>query len=354
MTFIKRSAVIFLCICLLITLSACQSGKDTDDGLFNYDEPTFETKDTSSGTYNGFLYETSEDGNVVITGYESNAKNAIIPSQIHGKSVTSISPRACFENGRITSLSIPDTIMTIGAEAFYGCSQLEKVEFGSNIAYIGGRAFDNTPFVNFITDEFYTVGNGVLLKYTGKQHSVTVPADIKCISSAFESNAILEEVILPEGLIYIGDYSFSSCTQLKSVNIPSTVTEIGTWAFAKCIMLNEINMPDTITKLGDMCFLYCSSLTKVTLSASLKELPVGAFQACSTIENIIIPEGITTLADQVFFRCSKLKNVTVPASVESLGYFVFNNCDASLTVTCPTSSKAAQYCLDNSINTELE
>lgn len=129
---------------------------------------------------------------------------------------------------------------------------------------------------------------------------------------------------LPEGTTSIEAGMFESCNWLTEFEIPEGVTEIGDSAFADCDYLTAITIPEGVTKIGDSAF-QGAGLTSVTLPASLKTIGTSAFADCANLTSITIPEGVTEIADSAF-QGTGLTAVTLPASVMTIGTGVFENC----------------------------
>lgn len=149
-------------------------------------------------------------------------------------------------NTRI-SYEIPDSVITIGNDAFKCCNNLTKVTIGSGVTTIGKYAFYNCDGLTDITipDSVTTIGN-----------------------YAFRSCYRLASVTIPDSVTTIGDNTFCYCESLTSVTIPEGVTAIGDWAFYGCDSLTSITIPDSVTAIGDRAFRYCDSLTDVTYTGT--------------------------------------------------------------------------------------
>lgn len=344
---LKNIFCIIVTAALLLTATSCTEDKP-DDSDFSY-ETVAPSDSNGPSLYNGFSYVTYADSHIRISDYKGSSSKAVIPSVINGLPVTEIAEKACYENHTIKTLEIPDSVTTIGAGAFYGCSSLTEVSVGSGVTTIGDNAFAGTPYIVGNKTEFLIVGDGILLDHDGAGPVVTVPEGVKKIVGAFQNNALITEVILPDSLTEIGGYSFSSCTQLTTVTIPETVTRIGDWAFAKCISLKEIAIPNSVTSIGERCFLYCTSAERLTISEKISIIPVSAFQSCSSLKEAALPSSVATVSDNAFLRCSSLEKITVPDSVKVLGQMAFLNCSPQLTVICSDGSAAAQYCENENI-----
>ena len=188
-------------------------------------------------------------------------------------------PDAMFEkNSSLLQIDIGSKVTRIGERAFRECRNLGTVSIGKNVSYIGGSAFTSTKWLINCTDEFLVVGNGVLLKYTGKSATVTVPNTVKVISDAFSGSGKIEEIVIGKSVTLISQYAFSGCTKLKSVQILGKVKKIENCAFLGCVSLESIRLPSTITEIGENAFSNCSSLNTVTYegtSESWYKIPVA-------------------------------------------------------------------------------
>ncbi len=116
-------------------------------------------------------------------------------------------------------------------------------------------------------DEQFEIENNVLVKYH-KKDGVT-------------------DVVIPEGIIEIGESAFSDCDNLKSVIIPKSVTTIELLAFCGCTSLTSITIPEGVTTIGEGAFMICTSLDSITLPESVEEIRDYAFSDCETCNNSI-------------------------------------------------------------------
>ena len=123
----------------------------------------------------------------------------------------------------ITSVTIPDSVTSIGNEAFRYCESLSSIEIPNSVTSIGNEAF----------------------RY--------------CKS--------LSSIEIPNSVTSIGAYAFNNCTSLTSINIPSGVTSIGSNTFQNCTSLTSINIPDSVIDIGRNALQNCISLTSITIKA---------------------------------------------------------------------------------------
>lgn len=192
--------------------------------------------------------------------------------------IGSYSFAAVFEN--LSSISIPDSVISIGEYAFSGCSKLNHV---------------------------------------------TIPNGVKQISEgAFKWCAGLRSVSIPKSVTYIRDRAFWQCSGLTSISLSSGLQEIGEDAFYQCTSLASISIPDTVTSIDEGAFSECTGLTDVKLSNKLVTISESAFHSCSSLKCIVIPESIRWIETDAFYGCSNLTSVILPDKLPSIDVQAFS------------------------------
>jgi len=221
-----------------------------------------------------FTY-TNINGTITITGYTGPGGNVKIPATIDGLPVTSIGPSAFAINNNLTGVTIPDSVTSLGYEAFYQCSGLTNVNLGSGVANIGADSF------------------GFCFGLTG--------------------------VTIPDSVTSIGGFAFQLCSGLTNVTLGSGVTSIANYAFVACSKLMDVAIPNSVTSIGDYAFSVCSSLTNVTLGRGVANIGYGAFNSCYGLTDITMPSGVTSIGDFAFQACSNLTSLHFDGSAPSAG-----------------------------------
>lgn len=120
----------------------------------------------------------------------------------------------------------------------------------------------------------------------------------------------LEEVTLPEGLTYLGNYAFFGAAKLKSITLPSTLTTIGLAAFDECAGLTDITIPSDVKTIKEGAFGYCTNLTSVTIPDNVETLGQGVFEGCTQLTSINIPKRVKSMGAHMFGRCTALTCIT--------------------------------------------
>ena len=210
--------------------------------------------------------------------------------------VTTIGYSAFYDCSSLTSVTIPDSVMTIGDNAFVCCGRL--AEFKGKFASEDGRCL----IVDGTLHSFAPAG---LVSYT-----------------------------IPNGVTTIGDRAFYNCTSLTSVIIPDSVTTIGVTAFYDCESLTSVTIPDSVTMIGDYAFKWCYSLTSVTIGNSVTTIGDSTFYGCSSLTSVAIPDSVTTIGDLAFSLCESLTSVTIGNSVTTIEDSAFSWCENLISVYC--------------------
>ena len=214
------------------------------------------------------------------------------------QSVTSIGNDA-FTNCRgLNSLTIDDAAISIGSWAFAQCYSLSSLSLGKKITTIGDHAFDDCRALT----------------------SVTIPQSVTSIGQkAFNSCISLTTLSLGENIKTIGDSAFYYCIDLESVTIPQSVTSIGNDAFGQCHDLQSLTIKDAATSIGHRAFLGCTSLATISLGENIKTIGYHAFNSCTSINltNVTIPENVTTIRPGTFDYCTHLEYIMLPAGLTS-------------------------------------
>ena len=195
-----------------------------------------------------------------------------------------------FAYAALQTLTIPDSVTSMGREAFSCNSSLSHLNIGRGLTQISVLAFSDTVSLKTVTipDGITEIGGGAF-SYSGLQ------------SVIFESNS---------RLAYIGTNAFEGCN-LSEIDIPASVLKIGDWAFTSNPLLRvEFAENAALHFIGEGAFENCQMLDTIALPASLRTIGDFAFQS-SGLTEVTVPAGVTTLGDGAFSRCADLSAVTV-------------------------------------------
>lgn len=257
-----------------------------------------------------------------IKKYNGNDAVVNIPSEINGTPVTTIG-NAAFRDSSVTSVTIPDSVTEIGANAFAGCTNLTSVTYGgdwSNLTIQSGNpavedAAKDAANEQLFDFEFTPDNTAVIVKhYRGAAADVTIPSRYKgkpvtvIDPVAFYNNSAVTSVTIPDSVTAIPDYAFGYCSQLTNISIPNSVTFIG----------------------------------------------FSAFNSCTSLKSITLPSSLSAIQSYAFYNCGNLKTIRIPVSVTSIGNYAFDVCPSLMTVTYPGSKTQWDAISKGSNNDVLE
>ena len=249
-------------------------------------------------------------------------------------------------NTQITSfneLSNFTGITSIGSQAFNGCTGLSSITIPENVISIGGEAFNGCTGLASITipENITTIGSDAFKGCTGLTKAEFANIEDLCsmVFENYEANPLynahhlyingeeITELVVPNSVTSIGNYSFKGCSSLTSATIPNSVTEIGISTFSGCTSLSSVSLPDNLTKISDGMFTNCSNLASIIIPEPVTYIGKCAFQQ-SGITSIVIPNSVTTLAERdVFTSCSSLTSVYIGSGLKVLKNSHFYGCE---------------------------
>jgi len=243
-------------------------------------------------THNGITFVVTSIG-------EEAFFNRSITSIVIPNSIISIGSRAFRDCKDLTSVVIPNSVLIIEENAFANCSKLASISISDNVEYIGYYAFDNTPWLKNLPNGMIYLGK-VAYKYNG-----TMPAGTN--------------FSIKEGVKSISGGAFYGFSGLASVTIPSSVTSIGTFAFSGCQGLTSVTIPGSVTSMETAAFSKCGNLTSITICDGVKTIGSGTFRDCTALTSIEFPSSVVSLERSAFEGCTALSSITISDNIEYIG-----------------------------------
>lgn len=244
-----------------------------------------------------YQYHLLENGTYAISGYYGKEANLTLPSEFRGSIITELGDLSCSLLEDLVSVTIPETIVTIGAECFQSCPLLESVTIPSSVTNIKYGAFSSCPNLKNVYID-----------------------DISAWCETTFGNVMSNPLYSAEDIFLNGEL-------VKNLEIPSNVKKVSAFAFFSS-SIETVKIHPGITEIEMCAFANCKNLTKVSLPSSLKNIDTAVFTQCPALSDIYIPYGVERIGDSAFDSCVSLKTITIPASVISIGYSTFSNCTA--------------------------
>ncbi len=297
-------SLIAVLLCMTLAVSSCGKNKAERFKPESF-EFTARTSTYETASENGFVYVILSDGSVMITEVFATG-DVKIPAELGGKKVTAIGDGAFFGLTGITSVTIPEGVESIGIYAFSDCTALESITVPASVWRISPFAFDNTPWMAAQTDEFVTVGDGVLIAYNGTSRALVLPDSVRHLGGALAGREDLYSLTLGRGVLSISDMALSFCTNLSSIDLGLSLVYVGDQAFSGSENITSLVFPDTLKYLGYQACLNCYGIKYIYLGQSLTELGDKAFEYCQAMRVIYVPKTLTSLKSSDFTDCMSL------------------------------------------------
>lgn len=287
---------------------------------------------------------------------------------------------------KLTTVSLPDGVTSIGEDAFEYCVNLTTINLPDSITTIGMEAFYGTKLTGplNIPSSLVSLGNDAFHGCGGITGTLLFPGTLEYISTdAFAGCSGIEEIILPRGVLFIGDGAFNNCSGVQRLWLTNSIQGIGVNAFNGMKNLKKVYFSGTISEwetgiqwadkgyqigvaittneetasgscgealtwslnsagdltvsgTGDMADFaatgapwaeYRDQIKLVILGQGVTSIGSSAFQDCKNLETVSLPGSLTALGKAAFLRCGELTNVKLPASLKSVGEDCFTGCE---------------------------
>lgn len=181
-----------------------------------------------------------------------------------------------YSNEYTGSVTIPQTVRyygvtykvtRIGENALLACRNLTSISIPNSVVSVGDGAFGSTAWYDNQPIGAVYVGK-VLYKY-----KATISVDTN--------------IVLEEGTLGIADHAFYKCENLTAITLPASLINIGESAFEGCKRLTSIDIPNSVASIGDYAFEGCSGLTSLTIGKNVNSIGMDAFGGCNKLQTVI-------------------------------------------------------------------
>lgn len=392
------SALVLLSLAFILALSSCSNVNmlpPTDDG-----DPEDTVSIVKTELINGDLIVTYSDGRVENLGplsgesdsdslsfyplpdgtYGITAGNTIylegisIPATYKGRPVTRILNNAFKGLENLKTITIPDSIVSIGASAFSGCEKLEAVTIPQKVTAIDSSAFYGCKGLKeiVIPDSVTEIGSQTFYMCESLSQ-ITLPASDLTIGGTafFETSYYNNEENWQNGVLYIGahlivaknalagnykitdgtltvaDYAFKLCEGVTGISVPDSTVRIGDYAFADCEKLVGVAMGDgsLIKNIGEGAFSNCISFFEFDVPSGLAQISENTFNGCTSIKKLVTKDAtsLKVIKEKAFYGCETLSEIQIPNCLERIEASAFEGCEALVTVTVDGENSTLSY-----------
>ena len=380
----KRLISLLVAVCMMITMLPLSA-------VTAFAADTSTDPEATVGDYK-YAYKVNADGTATITEFRGPVDSAnqgsydiTIPTELDGYTVTGLGDYSFAHKQMnhsnsevrlwnehchtIRSVTIPQSVKSIGYEAFCYCEWLQSLTFEGPIESMGDGAFEHcTSLTTFSLGGNIQKISDYAFEYCTKLANVTIPKSVTSIGDeAFARCYALKNVTIPDSVISIGNTAFWGCDSLTTLSLGENIKTIGDDAFGNCYDLTEVTIPKSVTSIGREAFkscglesltisdaaiesmgynafAYCKKLKTLSLGENIKTIGKDAFYDCSALDNVTIPDSVTSIGSGAFMKCTSLTTLSLGKNIDTISDYAFSGCSSLSTITIPEKVTAIDWC----------
>ena len=249
-----------------------------------------------------------------------------------------IGNRAFMNLSKLRRIEFPNSLETIGEEAFAKCLKIDSLSFGNNVKEIKDKAFYELKNLKEVSlpNSLTKLSKGIFSNCIALKR-VELPKGIRVINEeAFANCEVLSSINL-DNIIEIGKSAFLGCQAFQDLELANSLKTIGEQAFYNCSNLRRVNI-DNVSEIGGFAFYGCRSIHSIQLSKSLKVIKESTFANCTNLKKINL-DNVSIIMDGAFSGCNNLSDVTLSNNTPVINNKVFANCTSLKKIELPNSIK---------------
>ena len=223
-----------------------------------------------------------------------------------------------FSGTKITSVQFPSTLKEIGESAFRYCTSLiTEISLPESVSTIGPDAFYGAAIIGNLAlpHNLESIGRSAFALCSGLTGSLVIPDKVEVIhGTAFYRCGFTGTLTLPKGLVGIESSAFSETKFKGELIIPSSVATIGSYAFSSTLFNGTLVLPSELVSLGPETFSGCWRLSGVVeIPDNIVAIPSGLFYGCSGLEGIKLHKDVEVIESQAFYNCTGVYSIVCEA-----------------------------------------
>lgn len=311
------------------------------------------------------MYNLNEDDTYSVAKCDVSQTDVVIPETYKGKSVVKIENGAFDDCKKVLSLVIPDSVTEVEINALNGLRNLQKltapavalssvskiqkidtliVTSGEAIAENAVSGWDYLKSVT-LPDTLKTIGD-LGFAHCELLEQISLPEGLTSIgANAFYNCASIEQFNLPDSVESIGNYAFGKCASLETVSLSKSLSTVGNWVFASCNSLinltispenaNYYSAGNCIIERGTHTLVLGCLGSIIPNDGTIKIIGHHAFASQEKLVSITLPDSVTTIETYAFDRCSSLVSVDLGIFFTTFERRSFTNCPSIEYFTYP-------------------